>query len=88
MYCPRRVERKPVESGVRYVDVTEEAGIDFRHVNGAFGEKYLPETMGSGVGIFDHDGDGDQDLLFIQSNYWKGEKSAMKTGPASAARDP
>jgi len=75
-YQPRRVPRKPVESGVRYADVTEAAGIDFRHVNGSFGEKYLPETMGSGVGIFDYDGDGDRDLLFIQSNYWKGERDA------------
>jgi len=30
----------------RFVDVTEQAGIRFTHVNGAFGKKYLPETMG------------------------------------------
>ena len=75
-YRPRPVQRKPVESGVSYVDVTEAAGIDFRHVNGAFGEKYLPETMGSGVGLFDYDGDGDRDVLFVQSNHWKGERNA------------
>jgi hypothetical protein len=76
VYQPRGAAHTAVEPGVRYVDVTEAAGIDFRHVNGAFGAKYLPETMGSGVGIFDYDGDGDQDLLFIQSNDWKGERKA------------
>ena len=76
VYEPRRGRRETVEPGVEYVDVTEAAGIDFRHVSGAFGEKYLPETMGSGVGILDYDGDGDRDLLFVQSNHWKGKRTA------------
>ena len=59
----------------RFVDVTEAAGIDFVHENGAFGEKYLPETMGSGVAIFDADGDGDQDLLFVNSRRWPGHRT-------------
>jgi len=36
---------------VRFVDVTESAGIRFRHTNGAAGKKLLPETMGSGVAV-------------------------------------
>ena len=40
--------------------------------NGAFGEKLLPETMGSGVAFLDYDGDGDQDLFFVNSSYWPG----------------
>lgn len=59
----------------RFVDVTEAAGIDFFHENGAFGEKYLPETMGSGVAFFDADGDGDQDLLFVNSRRWPGHRT-------------
>ena len=43
------------------------AGIRFKHTNGAFDEKLLPETMGSGVAFFffffDYDLDGRQDLL-------------------------
>ena len=58
------------------MDVTEAAGIRFVHENGAFGEKYLPETMGSGVAFFDADGDGDQDLLFVNSRRWPGHRSA------------
>jgi hypothetical protein len=53
-------------------DVTDEAGIDFVHVNGASPLKWLPETMGSGVLMLDHDGDGDLDLLFAQSRTWAG----------------
>jgi len=47
-----------------------ESGIDFLHVNGAAGEKLLPETMGGGCAFFDFDGDGDQDLLLVNSREW------------------
>src|SRR5207253_1761490 len=50
---------------VRFIDITEAAGIHFQHSNGAFGKKLLPETMGSGVAFLDYDNDGHQDLLFI-----------------------
>lgn len=54
----------------RFTDVTEASGIRFSHVNGATGEKLLPETMGGGVAFFDFDADGDQDLLFVNSAWW------------------
>lgn len=56
--------------GVLFTDVTDVAGIDFVHVNGAYGEKLLPETMGGGVAFLDYDADGDQDLLFVSSGHW------------------
>src|ERR1035438_4780168 len=34
--------------GFRFTDVTSSAGIQYRHNSGAFGEKYLPETLGPG----------------------------------------
>ena len=40
------------------------------HTNGAVGDKLLPETMGSGCAFFDYDGDGDQDLLLVNSRVW------------------
>ena len=58
---------------VAFTDVTDEWGIDFTHTNGAAGDKYLPETMGSGVAVFDADGDDDLDLLFVNSTSWPGQ---------------
>jgi enediyne biosynthesis protein E4 len=53
-----------------FSEVTTNSGITFVHYNGAAGDKLLPETMGGGVAFFDCDADGDQDLLFINSNVW------------------
>src|SRR5262245_6947695 len=57
---------------VPFTDVTETAGIRFRHFNGATGWKLLPETMGGGVAVLDYDQDGKPDLLFINSREWPG----------------
>ena len=59
---------------LRYVDVTREAGIDFVHETGAYGEKLMPETMGAGCAFLDHDGDGDQDLLLLNGDWWPGHE--------------
>ena len=53
-----------------FTDVTAEAGIDFVHRTGAYGERLLPETMGGGVAFFDYDKDGHPDLLFLNSMDW------------------
>ena len=66
---------------IRFTDVTAQAGIHFRHNNGAFGKKYLPETMGSGVCVLDYDNDGWQDILFVNSMDWP-EHEATKSYPA------
>jgi enediyne biosynthesis protein E4 len=57
---------------VELVDVTAAAGLHFTHVNGAFGKKYLPETMGSGVAFLDYDNDGRQDMLLVNSTRFPG----------------
>ncbi|HUP23025.1 MAG TPA: CRTAC1 family protein [Thermoanaerobaculia bacterium] len=46
------------------VDATAGSGLDFVHRSGASQERLLPETMGSGIAVFDADGDGLADLLF------------------------
>jgi hypothetical protein len=55
---------------VKFVEVTDEVGIDFVHSNAATGEKLLPETMGSGVAVLDFDTDGHPDLLFVNQRPW------------------
>ena len=59
---------RPVPPPVTFSDITAKAGIDFRHYNGAKGEKWLPETMGSGCAFFDYDNDGWQDILLINGD--------------------
>src|SRR5258708_18685301 len=63
---------------VRFTDITKASGITFVHINGAYGEKLLPETMGGGVAFFDYDNDSRPDLLFINSTYWPGHSPAGK----------
>jgi enediyne biosynthesis protein E4 len=67
---------------IEFRDMTKQAGILFKHNSGAFGKKYLPETMGSGVCVLDYDNDGWQDILFVNSMDWPGHKGAAKSYPA------
>jgi enediyne biosynthesis protein E4 len=53
---------------VEFTDVTAQAGIRFKHNNGAYGKKYLPETNGSGCAFLDYDNDGWQDVLLVNSS--------------------
>ena len=53
------------EYPVRFVDITRHAGINFTHYTGAFGKRYLPETMGAGCAFIDYDNDGRPDILLI-----------------------
>jgi hypothetical protein len=62
----------PPQPGIVFTDVTQAAGIRFRHVNGATGKKYLPETMGAGAAFLDYDGDGWQDIFLVNSKNWPG----------------
>ncbi len=52
---------------VQFREVAAEWGVDFVHRHGGTGEFYMIETMGAGVAALDYDGDGDDDLLFVQS---------------------
>jgi hypothetical protein len=63
-------------AGLTFTDVTQRSGIRFTHTSGAFGEKYLPETMGSGVVVFDYNTDGYQDVFFVNSRGWPGKANA------------
>jgi hypothetical protein len=70
---------------VKFVDITQSAGIQFVHTNGSFGLKLLPETMGSGCAFFDFDNDGDQDILFVNSRYWSEDPRKNGKAPPTMA---
>ncbi|MFO0903064.1 MAG: CRTAC1 family protein [Pirellulales bacterium] len=69
---------------VPFRDITQEAGIAFKHANGAVGEKLLPETMGAGVAAFDYDNDGDADLLFVNGADWPWSEKKSDPPPTMA----
>jgi len=52
-------------AAVRFTDVSREAGVDFRHVNGSSPDKHLVETIGSGGLFFDYDNDGWLDIFLV-----------------------
>jgi hypothetical protein len=71
--------RNSVEPSFQLKDVTAQAGIDFRHNSGAYGGKFLPETLGSGCAFLDYDADGYQDILLVNSMDWPGHKRGHAT---------
>ena len=48
-----------------FVDITATSGIHFRHMASHTSKKYLPETMGAGVALFDYDNDGRLDIFLV-----------------------
>ena len=66
---------------IHFRDVTAQAGIHFTHNNGAFGKKWLPETMGPGCAFIDYDNDGYPDILLLNGEDWPGHHHAGATTP-------
>ena len=50
---------------VHLADRTLESGIDFVHSDGSSGQRYIVETVASGLATFDFDQDGWIDILFL-----------------------
>ena len=65
--------------GFHFTDVTSAAGIHFKHNSGAYGGKFLPETLGAGCAFLDYDGDGWQDILLVNSMDWPGHSRQRST---------
>ncbi|MCU1270730.1 MAG: Integrin-like protein [Acidobacteriaceae bacterium] len=65
--------------GFHFTDVTTSAGLHFKHNNGAYGGKLLPETLGSGCAFLDYDADGWEDILLVNSMDWPGHARQRST---------
>ena len=64
---------------IQFRDITAQAGIHFTHNNGAFGKKWLPETMGPGCAFIDYDNDGYPDIVLINGEEFPGHPHAGPT---------
>jgi len=69
------------ESGstVRFREITRQAGIRFVHNTGAFGKKYLLETLGPGVAFLDYDNDGWPDIFLANGMDFPGHVKQHST---------
>jgi hypothetical protein len=66
-------------SPVTFRDITQQSGIHFTHNNGAFGKKFLPETLGPGVAFIDYDNDGWPDIFLVNGMDWPGHAQKHTT---------
>src|SRR6202789_4002322 len=66
---------------ITFRDITAQAGIHFTHNNGAFGKKWLPETLGPGCALIDDDNDGYLDILLINREIWPGHRQRTASTP-------
>ena len=55
-------------------DVSRDTGIQFVHYDGSSGQKYIVETVTAGLALFDYDGDGDEDVYFLNGAPLRGSK--------------
>ena len=73
------ISAPPESSSIQFRDITQRAGIHFVHNNGAFGKKYLPETMGPGVAFIDYDNEGWPDIFLVNGMDWPGHEQKQST---------
>jgi enediyne biosynthesis protein E4 len=67
------------QAGVTFEEITGKAGIHFVHNSGAFGKKFLPETIGPGVAFIDYDNDGWPDIFLVNGTDWPGNAQKHTT---------
>ncbi len=62
---PSTPPASPSATPGKFVDITAHSGINFRYQASHTSKKYLPETMGAGVALFDYDNDGRLDIFLV-----------------------
>lgn len=72
-----------IAEGIRFREVSQAWGIDFRHHHGGSGMRYILESTSGGVVLFDYDLDGDQDVFFVDGGRIPGAPYPDKEEPRS-----
>lgn len=75
---PIAVEKRTRAASGVFRDVTERAGITFRHSNGARGQYLFIETTSGGCAFFDSDNDGWLDALLLDGKPLNGKGSGFR----------
>jgi enediyne biosynthesis protein E4 len=73
---------------VTFTDIAAASGIRFRHTSGASDRLYLPETLGSGCGVLDYNGDDRLDLFLVNSTRLPGFSGKGSFYPALYQQQP
>mgnify|MGYP000022308557 FL=1 len=69
--CEKPLTDSSKKPPLSFTDVTENAGLaGFKHISGAIGDKWFPESMGSGCGFIDYNSDGWVDILLVGGGSW------------------
>lgn len=71
LHNPEPAKPATTVPAISFADITSTSEIKFVHHNGAFGERWMPETVGSGAAFFDFDNDGDGDIFLVNGREWK-----------------
>jgi len=75
--CLQPTQAQSSSSKEIFTDISEEAGVTWRHFSGESQDRFLIETMGGGVAFLDFDGDGLEDLFFVNGGETPHGKSAL-----------
>ncbi len=82
----RAVASPPVTAHpLRFADVSQAAGINWKYANGATGRHMMIEDIGGGVALFDYNNDGLLDIFAVQAGPVPGAKPSERSFPTRNA---